>query len=323
MSGSLPNQTPLNYLGTRATRPPQQHFHSRAPLSTDNSYSIFSIGDEWLNSSTTPGTWYKLVSNAAGIATWLPITQLSVTPISTINTIPPNALGDFTVAAGAGITITPGLNQITISTAGGLAASSFNVDAFTPPGTDPVVPDGTGQITISGAQATAGTVPTSIQTNSLASNSFQIEVQRASTQVLSIAAANGVSHFDAADFSVDVNGFVSLLGSSPIVWNLISINTIGLSNNGYIAVSPGGALTVSLPALSAVGDIIHLVLDGATSWQLTQAAGQQVRYGNVTTTLGAGGSITSNDQGDAICLVCRVANTLWTCINSMGNLIVV
>ena len=323
MSSSLPNQNPLNYVGTRATRPPQQHYHSRAPLTTDNSYSLYRLGDEWLNQAAIPGDWYKLVSNKVNVAIWRPMTQPSTPGIMTINTIPPDGVGDFDILAGPGITITPGVNQITVSATGGIATGSFNVDAFTAPGTDPVLPNGLGQVTITGAQATANTIPNSIQTNSIAANSFQIEIQRSAAQVLSTPAANGVSHYNAADFTVDVNGFVSIIGASGLVWNLITVNTVGVTNNGYIAVSPGGALTVSLPAISAVGDIFELVLDGAASWQLTQAAGQQVRYGNVTTTLGAGGSVSSTAQGDAIRLVCRAANTLWTALSWIGNLTIV
>ena len=322
MSSSFPTQNPRNYVGTRATRPPQQNFQDRAPLTTDNSYSIYQLGDEWLDQSVTPGNWYKLVSNKAGVAIWSPITQPVTPGIMTINTISPDGAGDFTIAAGSGISITPGVNQITVATVGGVPASQFNVDASTAPGTNPVLADGLGAVTITGAQATANTVPNSIRTNSIAANSFQIEVQRASADAIANTARNGVAHFDSAFFSVSAAGFVSLASApSSFSWNLITLNTVGAANNGYIAISPGGALTVSLPAVSAVGDIFELALDGATSWQITQAAGQQIRFGNTTTTLGAAGSITSTDQGDAIRLVCWGPNTLWTALSWVGNLL--
>mgnify|MGYP001455752046 CR=1 FL=1 len=201
--------------------------------------------------------------------------------------------------------------------------TNIGVDVFTPPGTDPVVPNGSGTIDFTGAQVAAGTTANVIRTNSTVANQTIIEIQRASAQAVSTVASNGVSHFDSADFSVNASGFVTLLGTGMTTWNLISVNTVGLTNNGYIAVSPGGALTVSLPATSAVGDIFELVLDGSTSWQLTQAAGQQVRLGALTTTLGAGGSLTSTSQGDHIRLVCRTANTLWTAVGYTGVITVV
>lgn len=206
---------------------------------------------------------------------------------------------------------------------GGPAVTMIDVDTFTPPGTDPVLPAPGGSIQFTGGQVAAGTTANVIQTNSVAATQVVIEVQRSSESATTNSSLNGVSHYDSADFTVDPNGFVSLVGTGLVSWNLISVNTVGLANNGYIAISPGGALTVSLPATSAVGDIFELVLDGATSWQLTQAAGQQVRLGALTTTLGAGGSLTSTGQGDYIRLVCRVANTIWTAVGYTGVITVV
>lgn len=124
---------------------------------------------------------------------------------------------------------------------------------------------------------------------------------------------------------VTINSSTGQLGvttSSELFWNVVSTNQTGSTSNGYIFVSPGGALTISLPTTSAVGDEFAVVLDGATSWQITQAAGQQVRVGSLTSTLGATGSLTSTAQGDTLMLVCRVANTIWTAISVIGTITV-
>lgn len=107
-------------------------------------------------------------------------------------------------------------------------------------------------------------------------------------------------------------------------WNTSSINVANMAvNNGYFAISPGGALTFGLPATSAFGSAITLNLSGATSWQITQAAGQQIRVGNQTTTLGAGGSLTSTAQGDSITIVCITADTLWETVAMIGNVTII
>jgi len=106
-------------------------------------------------------------------------------------------------------------------------------------------------------------------------------------------------------------------------WSTISASQALAVNRGYICVTPGGALSLSLPGTSSVGDAIKIVLDGSTSWQITQAAGQQIRVGSLTTTLGAAGSVQSTAQGDSIEIVCRTANTLWTTLNFVGSLSVV
>lgn len=109
-----------------------------------------------------------------------------------------------------------------------------------------------------------------------------------------------------------------------IAWNTTSANIANLSiNNGYFCVAPGGALTLGLPAVSALGDTIRVSLKGATSWQITQGVGQQIIMGSISTTLGAGGSIASTADGDSIELVCLTANTIWVTQSSQGNFTIV
>jgi hypothetical protein len=91
---------------------------------------------------------------------------------------------------------------------GGPAIDSINVDASTPPGTDPVVSDGAGQITVTGGQVAAGTTASVIQTNSLAANTYTIQVQRASAVASTDITKNGVAHFSSGHFTIDANGFV-------------------------------------------------------------------------------------------------------------------
>lgn len=110
---------------------------------------------------------------------------------------------------------------------------------------------------------------------------------------------------------------------SGLTWQLISTSQSLVSNNGYICVSPGGALALALPATSVLGDIIEVTLDGATSFEITQAAGQQIRFGNIQTTSGAGGSITTNQPGDTLRMVCQKANVRWNILSSIGNFTVV
>lgn len=120
------------------------------------------------------------------------------------------------------------------------------------------------------------------------------------------------------------NGAGSITISSSgggVTWNTTSVNVTNMAvNNGYFCVSPGGALTLGLPTTSSLGDTIRVNLSGATSWQITQGAGQQIGLGNASTTLGALGSLTSTAQGDSITLVCRVANLRWEAISVIGTI---
>jgi hypothetical protein len=136
-----------------------------------------------------------------------------------------------------------------------------------------------------------------------------------------IAGIVGVTVSNAQTVVIDSStGQLGVSSGDVVTWNVVSTNQTGTANNGYIFVSAGGALTISLPTTSAVGDEFIVALDGATSWRITQAAGQQIRVSSSTTTLGATGTLTSTAQGDSVTLVCRVANTLWTAIAAIGNL---
>lgn len=106
-------------------------------------------------------------------------------------------------------------------------------------------------------------------------------------------------------------------------WESISVSQALAVNTGYFCVSPGGALSLSLPAVSTEGQTIAVVLDGATSFTITQGALQQVRLGALSTTAGVGGSITSTAQGDTLIMVCRVPNLIWRVVSSIGNPIIV
>jgi len=97
-----------------------------------------------------------------------------------------------------------------ITGASGGTMQGINVDAFTAPGSNPVIPDDEGLMTITGAQVASGVVGTNvIRTDSLAANSFKIEVQRSTTSASTDVTKNGVCHFKSADFTIDSSGFVS------------------------------------------------------------------------------------------------------------------
>jgi hypothetical protein len=101
-------------------------------------------------------------------------------------------------------------------------------------------------------------------------------------------------------------------------WNKISASQTLVVNNGYFCTG-GGTLSLLLPATSAVGDTINVVLVGSTGWTITQGAGQQIKMGNQQTTAGVGGSLSSTQQGDSVTMVCLTTNLTWVVINSMGN----
>ncbi len=125
-------------------------------------------------------------------------------------------------------------------------AQKFNVDASTPPGTDPVLATAGGQITITGAQVANGVIGTNvIRTNSTAANAFNIEIQRTTTAAASTVADNGVSHFDSAIFTADSDGFVSLVGGAVPPSQKFNVDANTAPGTDPVIPTAGGVVTIT------------------------------------------------------------------------------
>ena len=128
-------------------------------------------------------------------------------------------------------------------TGGGTGLTKVTVNTFTFPGTDPVLPDGSGNINITGGQIEAGTTANVIQTNSLAPNTFTIEIQRTSAVISTDAAKNGVAHFNSANFTVDDNGFVSIVGGPSQTG--VTVDTFTVPGTNPVLPNGSGLITVT------------------------------------------------------------------------------
>jgi len=127
----------------------------------------------------------------------------------------------------------------------GISVIAVNVDAFTPPGTDPVIPDALGVMTITGGQVAAGTIGANvIRTDSLAVNTFTIEIQRSTTSALADSTLKGVSHFNSSKFTVDANGFVSLIGGSAAI-DSIGVDAFTAPGTNPVLASGTGQITIT------------------------------------------------------------------------------
>lgn len=142
---------------------------------------------------------------------------------------------------------------------GGATINLVGVDASTPPGTNPVVPDGANEIFITGGQVAAGTiVPNVIRTDSLAANTFTIEIQRSQAVAVSTIGDNGVSHFSDAQFTVDANGFVELVGgpTPPVIGIVVDAFTAP----GVSPVHPDGSGNITITGGQVDGGTIPNVI---------------------------------------------------------------
>ena len=107
------------------------------------------------------------------------------------------------------------------------------------------------------------------------------------------------------------NLFLSKTHSS-LVWDTVASSSISMvTNNGYIVNYSIGAVTLTLPSVSSIGDELIILGLSANGYSVVQLTGQQIIIAPSTTTLGVGGSLTTTNRYDAITLRCMVANSIW------------
>lgn len=123
---------------------------------------------------------------------------------------------------------------------------------------------------------------------------------------------SGVKWAASSGGSGGVSSWVDVTGTSQTI----------VPNTGYIA-DNASLVTLTLPTTAAQGTIFRIAGNGAGGWSLAQNASQTVKFGNVATTTGTGGSLASTDPGDALECLCVVANTTWRVLSAVGNLTVV
>jgi hypothetical protein len=199
-----------------------------------------------------------------------------------------------------------GFVSLVASSVGG----SFTVDASTAPGTNPVTPNVSGVITVTGGQVPAGTTANVIRTDSLAANTYTIQIQRSQAVVASTVGDNGVSHFNSAFFTVDSNGFVSLNGAavgetitgntggalSPTAgnWNILGTSTAAGTTPVQTS-GTGSTLTVQVQKSQAIAstNATNVGLAAFNSTQFTVDANGFVSLAGG----GAGETITGNTGG--------------------------
>jgi hypothetical protein len=114
---------------------------------------------------------------------------------------------------------------------------------------------------------------------------------------------------------------------APVIWmtktNAIAnvapaaVNTAYTINHG----TPANLLTVTLPAVAAVGDRVEIIGNTAGMWSLVAAAGDVINHGNLATA--AGGSVSASHRYDTVEVVCTVANDTWVVSRVNGILNVV
>lgn len=167
---------------------------------------------------------------------------------------------------------------------------------------------------------------TGVFTESVLTQHFVL-VGGASNAIVSVTPSSAGLVLTSNGTSVDPS-FQAVPATGGFSWIDVTTSTQAVTTGiGYVT-DNATLVTYTLPASPAFGNVFRItggVSASATSpWTLAQNAGQQIKFGNVATTVGVSGSVAATLQYDGIELVCVVAgaSAIWTVIASQGNLIV-
>lgn len=109
----------------------------------------------------------------------------------------------------------------------------------------------------------------------------------------------------------------------PVPANTVSGTTQALAINNRYYPNNAGLCTLTLPATAAIGSLIQIRGQGAGGWRIAQNSGQQIHFGNQSSTVGLTGQLNSTHRRDCVDLECVVANNEWTVSSAIGNIDVV
>lgn len=114
---------------------------------------------------------------------------------------------------------------------------------------------------------------------------------------------------------------INATGAASFTWTEVTGTSQSMAvNNGYIA-NNAGLVTLTLPSTATQGSIISVQGKGTGGWAIAQNVGQTIHFGNVATTTGVGGSLSSTNQWDSLTILCVTANTTWALLGApQGNI---
>lgn len=146
-----------------------------------------------------------------------------------------------------------------------------------------------------------------------------------STKQLNKAFIQGIYNNNSSGFTAPLPVFIDSttgqLGYGSLGGSIVNqtATTVTMAVNTTYEINAGASLvTLTLPATSAVGDIIKIVGQSSGGWKVVQGSGQSIKYSPATTTTTTG-SLASTAQYDVMLMHCVIANATWNVEYSTGT----
>ncbi len=114
-----------------------------------------------------------------------------------------------------------------------------------------------------------------------------------------------------------IANYIATNFSNNFTWTTVTTSQTMAVSTGY-QTNSGSSINLTLPATAAVGKIIKVARYNG-QFVILQNSGQQIHCGTQNTTLGVTGSLTSNQAGAYLELMCTVANTHFMALGNWGN----
>ncbi len=143
---------------------------------------------------------------------------------------------------------------------------TVTVQSLTAPGVNPVDSDINGNVNFNGAVVANHSVP--VETRTRALNTFNLELQYATTSAATDGTKSGISHYNSAQFIVDAFGFVSIIPGSL---SFTSVNVQRFSTPGAFTYTPTAGTAYAIVEMLGAGAGGAGVANG--SMQQTEAGG--------------------------------------------------
>lgn len=145
------------------------------------------------------------------------------------------------------------------------------------------------------------------------------DILRGLADALSEAMDSGDRALQLAIVALQAQAATKAVQTGGIAWSIVSEDAIGIAQNGYMT-SGDRVVGITLPAASPIGGVLEVVGIGDGGWQITQGDGQQIVFGNISSTIGQEGRLSSSHSKDAVRLICIAENTTWQVVSSIGSI---